>query len=29
MVAKFIPVITEFLKGKGGTDAVALLGKLV
>ena len=29
MVAKFIPVITEFLKGKGGADAVALLGKLV
>lgn len=29
MAAKFIPVITEFLKGKGGADAVALLGKLV
>ena len=27
MVAKFIPVITEFLKGKGGSDAVALLGE--
>lgn len=29
MAAKFIPVITEFLKGKGGADAAALLGKLV
>ena len=29
MVAKFVPVITGFLKGKGGADAAALLGKLV
>lgn len=29
MVAKFVHVITGFLKGKGGADAAALLGKLV
>lgn len=28
MVAKFIPVITDFLKSKGGSDAAALLARL-